>query len=171
MTMTRNRSSTKGSGKRCKHTRQFPYELKHVPLRDQLKFHRAPTGLPVLHKSSSASSNSFSCALKASQLSSEMSGFIAFRISAVACLLVFLYSRQSSAVHVFYRPTAANLPDDPNDPYYNSKSFFFQPLNVCDCCTNMLTAISQIRSTALFDLKLNHEPFSDSNSIGSASVK
>ena len=53
-----------------------------------------------------------------------MSGFIV-RIAAAACLLVFLYSGQSSAD--FWNMNVApvvNLPDDPNDPYYNSKSFF-----------------------------------------------
>ena len=63
--------------------------------------------------------------LEALQLRSEMSGFIV-RIAATACLLVFLYSRLSSAD--FWNMKVApvvDLPDDPNDPYYNSKSFFF----------------------------------------------
>ena len=63
--------------------------------------------------------------LQALQLRSEMSGFIV-RIAAAACLLVFLYSRQSSAADFWNIDVApvVDLPDDPNDSYYNSESFF-----------------------------------------------
>ena len=64
-----------------------------------------------------------------------MSGFIV-QIAALVYLLVFIYSRQSSAaskaagvlssspLEICYKVPVVNLPDDPNDPYYNSKSFF-----------------------------------------------
>ena len=54
-----------------------------------------------------------------------MSGFIA-RIAAVVFVLVFLYNRQSSARVWLPTPAPAvnRLPDDPDDPYYDSKSFF-----------------------------------------------
>ena len=53
-----------------------------------------------------------------------MSGFTV-RLANMVCVLVFLYNRQSSA-HAWH-PTKApvtNLPFDPNDPFYQSKSFF-----------------------------------------------
>ena len=50
-----------------------------------------------------------------------MPGFIA-RIAAVVCVLVFLYNRQSSAS--VWQPPVNRLPDNPDDPYYDSKSFF-----------------------------------------------
>ena len=64
-----------------------------------------------------------------------MSGFIV-QIAALVYLLVFIYSRQSSAasmaagvvspspLEICYKVPVVNLPDDPNDPYYNSKSLF-----------------------------------------------
>ena len=54
-----------------------------------------------------------------------MSGFIA-RIAAVVFVLVFLYDRESSARVWLPPPVPAvnRLPDNPNDPYYDSKSFF-----------------------------------------------
>ena len=56
-----------------------------------------------------------------------MSGFTV-RLATMVCVLVFLYNTQSSA-HAWH-PTKApvtNLPVDPNDPFYQSKSFFSRP--------------------------------------------
>lgn len=61
-----------------------------------------------------------------------MSGFIV-RIPTVVYLLVILYSRQSSADFwdiTSLQPAKVVLPDDPNDPYYDSKSVFFLAIKV-----------------------------------------
>ena len=55
-----------------------------------------------------------------------MSGFTV-RLASMVCVLVFLYNRQSpAAVWVSTKAPVTNLPVNPDDPFYDSKSFFFQ---------------------------------------------
>ena len=72
-----------------------------------------------------------------------MSGFTV-RLATMVCVLVFLYDMQSSA-HVPWHPTKApavtKLPVNINDPFYDSKSFFFLAVR-CDfhSCQLQLTS-------------------------------
>ena len=51
------------------------------------------------------------------------------RLATMVCVLVFLYNMQSSAyVRNSTMAPVTNLPVNPNDPFYESKSFFFQAL-------------------------------------------
>ena len=90
--------------------------IKHVRRSDQLQ------------KKLSPNTNMSRFSLKAQQLFSDSSVSWTVRLATMVCVLVFLYNRQSSA-HVWHptKATVTSLPVDPNDPFYESKSFFSRP--------------------------------------------
>ena len=113
---------------RSKHcNRSVPHKLKHVRRSDQLQKKLSPnTNMSRFSLNAQQLSSDSSVSWKLGpELRSKMSGFTV-RLATMVCVLVFLYNRQSSA-HVWHpkKATVTNLPVNPNDPFYKSKSFFF----------------------------------------------
>ena len=115
---------------RSKHcNRSVPHKLKHVRKSDQLQKKLSPnTNMSRFSLNAQQLSSESSVSWKLGpELRSKMSGFTV-RLATMVCVLVFLYNRQSSA-HVWHptKATVTNLPVDPTDPFYDSKSFFSRP--------------------------------------------
>ena len=88
-----------------------------------------------------------------------MSGFTV-RLATMMCVLAFLYNTQSSA-HAWH-PTKApvtNLPVNPNDPFYESKSFFFQAVRRdFHSCLLQLTSRPHHGLLAVFNIAASENP-------------